>query len=88
MRKGNNTAGTKNWLRCKYALQKLLLFQHLQAPDKNDNTWPEAIRVGSGAKTMALLNDVPIWFELWRKLNGFPPNYYQSNRNANTSKKK
>ena len=26
---------------------------------------------------MALLEDVPIWFELWRKLNGFPPNYYQ-----------
>ena len=51
-------------------------YRVLLAPDKTDNSWPEAIRVGSGAKTMALLNDVPIWFELWRKLNGFPPNYY------------
>jgi hypothetical protein len=33
--------------------------------------------VGSGARTLALLNDVPIWFEMWRKLNGFPPDFYQ-----------
>lgn len=52
-------------------------FRVLLAPDENDYEWPEAIRVGSGAMTIALLEDVPIWFELWRKLNGFPPNYYQ-----------
>ncbi|WP_425075451.1 HlyD family secretion protein [Psychroserpens sp. S379A] len=52
-------------------------FRVLLAPDENDYKWPEAIRVGSGAMTIALLEDVPIWFELWRKLNGFPPNYYQ-----------
>lgn len=52
-------------------------YRVLIAPDKDDHAWPEAIRIGSGAYTMALLNDVPIWFELWRKLNGFPPNYYQ-----------
>ena len=52
-------------------------YRVLLAPDKQDNKWPEAVRVGSGAKTMALLDDVPIWFELWRQLNGFPPNYYQ-----------
>ena len=52
-------------------------FRVLLAPDKNDHTWPKAIRVGSGANTIALLEDVPIWFELWRQLNGFPPNYYQ-----------
>lgn len=52
-------------------------FRVLVAPDKNDHEWPEEIRVGSGAMTIALLEDVPIWFELWRKLNGFPPNYYQ-----------
>ncbi len=57
-------------------------YRVLLAPDKSDNTWPEAIRVGSGAKTMALLEDVPIWFELWRKLNGFPPNYYQPETNS------
>lgn len=52
-------------------------YRVLLAPDETDNLWPEAIRVGSGAYTMALLEDVPIWFELWRKINGFPPNFYQ-----------
>lgn len=52
-------------------------YRILIAPDKDKPEWPEALRVGSGARTMALLEDVPIWFELWRKLNGFPPNYYQ-----------
>jgi adhesin transport system membrane fusion protein len=52
-------------------------FRILLAPDNEDHQWPGAIRVGSGAKTIALLNDVPIWFELWRKLNGFPPDFYQ-----------
>lgn len=51
-------------------------FRVLLAPDENDHEWPEAIRVGSGAKTIALLEDVPIWFELWRQINSFPPNYY------------
>ncbi|MBT8265336.1 MAG: HlyD family secretion protein [Bacteroidia bacterium] len=51
-------------------------YRVLLAPDEEDNEWPKAIRVGSGAQTLALLEDVPIWFELWRKLNGFPPNYY------------
>jgi hypothetical protein len=22
-----------------------------------------------------MLNNVPIWYELWRQLNGFPPDY-------------
>ena len=52
-------------------------YRILLAPDNTDYTWPKAIRVGSGAKTIALLEDVPIWFELWRQLNSFPPNYYQ-----------
>jgi hypothetical protein len=42
--------------------------------------------VGSGAKTIALLEDVPIWFELWRQLNGFPPNYYTPNTNSSDKK--
>jgi multidrug resistance efflux pump len=52
-------------------------YRVLLAPDPDDHPWPEAIRVGSGARTMALLEDVPIWYELWRQLNGFPTNYYQ-----------
>ncbi len=52
-------------------------YRVLLAPDEEDHSWPKDIRVGSGANTIALLEDVPIWFELWRQLNGFPPNYYQ-----------
>jgi adhesin transport system membrane fusion protein len=56
-------------------------YRVLLSPDEKDHTWPEAIRVGSGARTIALLEDVPIWFELWRQLNSFPPNYYQPAEN-------
>jgi multidrug efflux pump subunit AcrA (membrane-fusion protein) len=54
-------------------------FRILIAPDKNDAKWPKQVSIGSGAQTLALLNNVPIWFEIWRTLNGFPPNYYKSN---------
>jgi len=64
-------------------------FRVLLSPDESDYKWPKAIRVGSGAMTIALLEDVPIWYELWRKLNGFPPNYYQpKTSNASKSDKK
>ncbi|MDY8135896.1 HlyD family secretion protein [Aquimarina sp. 2201CG5-10] len=62
-------------------------YRILLAPDQDDQKWPEAIRVGSGAKTIALLNDVPIWFELWRQLNSFPPNFYESKNNNQKTKK-
>mgnify|MGYP001423425278 FL=1 len=54
-------------------------YRMLVAPDKSDVPWPEALRVGSGANGIALLRDVPIWYELWRNLNGFPPDYYKGN---------
>ncbi|MGC6431043.1 MAG: HlyD family secretion protein [Jejuia sp.] len=62
-------------------------FRILLAPDEEDHEWPEAIRAGSGAKTIALLDDVPIWFELWRQINSFPPNYYQPQGSKTASKK-
>lgn len=63
-------------------------YRILLAPDETDHTWPEAIRVGSGARTIALLEDVPIWFELWRQINSFPPNYYQPEDSKSTVTKK
>lgn len=63
-------------------------YRILLAPDSNDQKWPEAIRIGSGAQTIALLEDVPIWFELWRQINSFPPNYYQPQNKAKSSKDK
>ncbi len=62
-------------------------FRILIAPDKTDTKWPKQISIGSGAQTIALLNNVPIWFEVWRTLNGFPPNYYKSNSKKDKEKK-
>lgn len=56
-------------------------YRILIAPDKDSPKWPDALRAGAGAQTFALLEDVPVWFELWRQLNGFPPNYYQPEGN-------
>ncbi len=54
-------------------------YRVLVQQDPNDYPWPEALRFGGGTSSMILLNDVPIWYELWRKINGFPPNYYTGN---------
>ena len=63
-------------------------YRVLIAPDPEDNPWPQDIRVGSGANTIALLEDVPIGYEIWRQLNGFPPNYYQPEGSMLKSDKK
>lgn len=39
--------------------------------------WPKNLRAGTGARGIALLNNVPVWYELWRQLNSFPPDYYE-----------
>lgn len=62
-------------------------FRILIAPDKAEAKWPKQISIGSGAQTIALLNNVPIWFEVWRTLNGFPPNYYKSTAKKDKEKK-
>ena len=61
-------------------------YRILVAPDPNDVKWPHRLRVGSGADGMALLKDVPIWYELWRRLNGFPPDYYSMNKDKDAKK--
>jgi multidrug resistance efflux pump len=52
-------------------------YRVLLIQDPDDQAWPDELRVGSGTNTIALLEDVPIWYELWRQINGFPPNFYQ-----------
>jgi hypothetical protein len=47
--------------------------------------WPEAIQIGGGVKGFALLNNVPLFYELWRTVNGFPPDFYKT---TDVSKKK
>jgi hypothetical protein len=50
------------------------LYRILVTPDPNDEPWPEQIRIGSGVYGWTMLDNVPIWYEIWRQLNGFPPN--------------
>lgn len=50
-------------------------YRVLVAP-RPDEPWPTPLRPGSGARGLALLDNVPLWYEIWRQLNGFPPEYY------------
>lgn len=52
-------------------------FRILVTPDPEDEPWPDRLRVGSGTKGWTMLDNVPIWYELWRQLNGFPPSLYE-----------
>lgn len=63
-------------------------FRILVAEDEEDSKWPNALKVGGGAKGMALLKDVPIWYELWRNLNGFPPDFYTVKGSTQKEEKK
>ena len=63
-------------------------YRLLVSPDKNDVRWPKELRYGSGTSCFLLLGDVPIWYELWRQINGFPPDYYVPDVNMNYYEKK
>lgn len=54
--------------------------------EESNKPWPKELRIGTGAKGIALLNDVPIWYELWRNVNGFPPDYYANAKNKKDEK--
>lgn len=53
-------------------------FRVLVAEDPSDKKWPTLLRMGGGANGIALLKNVPIYYELWRNINGFPPDYYKA----------
>jgi multidrug resistance efflux pump len=54
-------------------------YRILISPNMQKEKWPKEIRLGAGASGFILLKDVPIWYELWRQVNGFPPDFYQNN---------
>jgi multidrug efflux pump subunit AcrA (membrane-fusion protein) len=56
-------------------------FRILVTEDVTDKKWPKELKIGSGAQGIALLKDVPIWYELWRNINGFPPDFYKIEKN-------
>lgn len=57
-------------------------FRVLIEPDPAAEPWPALLRLGGSVRAWFLLNDVPVWYEIWRQLNGFPPDlipqFYQS----------
>jgi multidrug resistance efflux pump len=54
--------------------------------ESDEKPWPDEVRIGCGARGVALLQRVPMWYEMWRQLNGFPPDYY-SKEQKNENKK-
>ncbi len=50
--------------------------------------WPDAIQIGGGVKGFALLKNVPLFYELWRTVNGFPPEFYASDVSKKSETKK
>ena len=53
-------------------------FRILVIPDNQEKPWPKELKLGTGVRGFALLKTVPIWYELWRQINGFPPDYYKT----------
>jgi multidrug resistance efflux pump len=62
-------------------------YRILIAPDNEEDPWPKQLSIGAGAQTIALLDNVPVWYEIWRTLNGFPPNYYKTTTKSAKEKK-
>ncbi len=60
-------------------------FRILVTEDPEDKKWPQQLKMGGGANGIALLKDVPIYYEIWRIINGFPPEYYQPEKSKKIS---
>jgi multidrug resistance efflux pump len=54
-------------------------FRFWVVPDPEDRPWPEQSHIRQGTKIMGwvILNRVPLWYELWRRFNLFPPDYQE-----------
>ncbi len=63
-------------------------FRILVAEDPAEKKWPKQLRIGGGANGIALLKDVHIYYELWRNINGFPPDYYKQTEKKETQNSK
>ncbi len=54
-------------------------FRFWVVQDPDDRLWPpqEHVRQGTKAMGWVILNRVPLWYELWRRFNLFPPDYQE-----------
>jgi len=60
-------------------------FRVMVTPDESRQKWPSSrfLRQGSAVKGWILLNEVSIGYEIWRMLNGFPPDLVATNNLVN-----
>lgn len=62
-------------------------FRVLVKESADKKPWPPQMKIGTGASSIILLKDVQIWYELWRNINGFPPDYYIEDQSVEQEKK-
>jgi hypothetical protein len=57
-------------------------FRVMITPDESKQKWPESrfLRQGSAVQGWILLNEVSLGYEIWRLLNGFPPQLVSANK--------
>lgn len=61
-------------------------FRVLIKEDPTDKKrWPRELKIGTGTRGIALLKNVPVWYELWRNINGFPPDFYKAGKEIKKS---
>jgi multidrug resistance efflux pump len=56
-------------------------FRFWVAPETHRKNWPPQLHVRQGTKVKGwvILNRVPLWYEMWRRFNLFPPDYNSGN---------
>ena len=56
-------------------------FRFWVAPETHRRQWPPQLQVRQGTQVMGwvILNRVPLWYEMWRRFNLFPPDYNSGN---------
>ncbi len=52
-------------------------------PEPGGRAWPPSMQVRQGTQVMGwvMLNRVPLWYEMWRRFNLFPPDYHTEDIN-------
>lgn len=51
-------------------------FRVMVKEDASYRPWPLTLTIGTAAQGISLLKEVPVYYELWRNINGFPPDFY------------
>ncbi len=64
-----------------------ILIQQPRLLLEGDEAWPGLLRQGSGAYGRIILKSVPVWYEIWRQLNGFPPSLDQAPKDQTEAEK-